>query len=162
MSINVAQAMETNAKTLFEKLSENQDLSNVLMGFLGRIILSCQQMGKPIQGVDIGHVSEHGGEFRFKIEFNTLLIAPPTLWGVNNFDDFTHYVKSRSTNMARALESNVRIVQGFRDLVQVIDKFCERKRMPFADFKVKKAFITRDNKTCVLKSGVENLDRWGR
>lgn len=162
MSTNVAQAIEANAKTLFEKLSENQDLSNVLMGFLGRIILTCQQMGKPIQGVDLGSVSENGGDFRFKIEFNTLMIAPPVIWTANQYDDFTHYVKARSTGMARALEANVRLVAGFRDLVMVIDKFCERKRMPFKDFKIKKAFITRDNKTCVLKSGVENLDRWGR
>jgi hypothetical protein len=162
MSTNVAQAVESNAKTLFEKLSENQDLSNVLMGFLGRIILSCQQMGKPIQGVEMGTVTENGGDFRFPISFNTLMISPPTLWTAASGNDFTDYVKARSQSMARALEANVRLVAGFRELVMVIDKFCERKRMPFADFKVKKAFITRDNKTCVLKSGTENLDRWGR
>ena len=162
MAQNVAQALEQDAQTLFQKLSENQDLANVLMGFLGRIVLICQQTGKPLQGVEMDGVTESAGDFRFRLNYHTLLISPPSLWTANRYDDFKHYVEARSRNLARALETNVRLVTGFREVIEAIDRFCERKRMPFRELKVKKAFITKDNRTCVIKTGKETLDRWGR
>lgn len=162
MAQNVAQELERGSKTLYQKLAENNDLSNVIMGFLGKIILLCNQTGKPIQGVELGEPTESNGDFRFTVAFHDLLISPPTLWTVNRYDELKHYVAARSVGMARALEANNRIVIGLRNLVTVIDIFCSRKRIEFKDFKIKKAFISRDNRTCVIRSGVETLDRWGR
>lgn len=162
MSQNVAQAVEQHAKSLFQKLSENQQVANVLMGFLGRIVLICQQTGKPIQGVEMEGITESAGDFRFRLSYHTLLISPPSLWTANRYDDFKHYVEARSRSLARALEVNVRLVTGFREVLEAMERFCDRKRMPFSELGVKKAFITKDNRTCVIKTGKETLDKWGR
>ncbi len=162
MAENVAQALQDNATTIFERLSQNVDVANVVMGFIGRITILCAQLGKPVQGVDMGSFQESGGDFKATLTFNTLLISPPSIWTANRYDDLKGYVGARNISMARVLESNVRLLAGLRGLVQTIEKFCDRKRIRFQDFKVKKAFITPDNRVCVVKSGVETLDRWGR
>ena len=155
MSQNVAEEIESKASTLFEKLASNVDLSNVIMGFLGRVIIICKEKGKPIQGVSTTEVTESNDEFRFGLSFNTLVITPMAIWQAQH--DLVHYIQSRSSSLAQVLQRNQKLVGTFNDLVSVIDKYCQRKGMKFRDFKVKKAFIHPKTNTCVIRAGIPDF-----
>jgi hypothetical protein len=155
MSQNVAEALEGRASNLFEKLSENQDLANVVMGFLGRIIMMCHQQGKPIQGVDCSEVTTFDGDFRFSLTFNDLLISPMGLWQPTG--DLISYAKSRSVHLAKALESNGKLVKTLSRLVEIIERHCESRGKQFKNFQIKKAFIHPKTNTCVIRSGAPEL-----
>ena len=155
MSQNVAQVVEGRASTMFEKLAQNVDLANVVMGFLGRIIIMCQQRGRPIQGVDATPVVVSKDEFRFGISFNDLVITPMGIWQPQG--DLMSYAKSRSAHLAKALERNNKLIRTFTDLVERVEKYCERNRIPFRDFKIKKAYNHPKTDTCVIRAGVTTL-----
>lgn len=155
MSQNVAEVLEGRAATLFEKLASNNDLANVMMGFLGRIIVMCHQMGKPIQGVGCTEIVEFENEFRFGVSFNDLVITPMGLWQAQG--DILAYARSRSVHLAKALERNQKLIRTFISLVESVEKYCERKRMRLEDFRIKKAFIHPKTNTCIIRAGIPEL-----
>lgn len=155
MSNNVAEVFENRASTLFDKLVENQDLANVVMGFLGRIILMCHQKGLPIEGVVTTDVNEFDDEFRFGVAFSHIVASPMGLWQAQG--DILTYAKSRSTHLAKALERNAKIMKTFRNLIEAVDQYCKRKRISFSSLKVKKAFIHPKTNVCVIRTGEPDL-----
>jgi hypothetical protein len=161
MSSNVAETIEGRQSTLFEKLSSNNDLANVIMAFLGKIVLMCHQRGKPIQGVETTDVVEVNDEFRFGLSFNDLVITPMGIW--QNQGSILHYAQSRSVHLAKALERNGKIMRTFTQLVEAVEKRCQRKGMSFKDFKLKKAIIHPKTDTCIIKCGIPDFnDNKGR
>jgi len=161
MKQNVAQALESDAKSLYERLSSNQQVAGVMMGFLGRIIVECAKMGKPIEGVSCGDVFETNGEFRFRIDYSTLSTSTSFgLWGFH--DDLLRFVEGKSMHMANALARNPKLLRSMSNVVEAIDQFCRQKGKTFEEFEVKKAFLSKDNRTCVIVPGKQSLDRFGR
>jgi hypothetical protein len=155
MSNNVAEVLEGRATTLFEKLAQNNDLSNVIMAFLGRIVLMCNKMGKPIEGVITTEVNESNDEFRFGVTFNSLIMSPPGLWQAQG--DILTYAKARSIHLAKALERNNKLMHTFTNLVEAVSRYCDRKGLSFKDFKIKKAFVHPKTNTCIVRAGVPDF-----
>lgn len=155
MSKNVSEVIESRNSTLFEKLASNNDLSNVIMGFLGRIVLMCQQTGKPIEGVETTMVNEYDGDFRFGIVFHDIFISPMGIW--QGQGDVVNYARSKSVHLAKVLERNAGIIRTFTNLVEVVEGFCDRKGIRFSEFTVRKAIIHQGSNTCVIRYGKPTL-----
>ncbi len=155
MSDNVSQAIASRSQTLFEKLASNEQFSNLVMGFLGKMVWTCAQRGKAVAGIRCGAITESLGDFRFKVEYNSVLMATTTLWLPD--DSVKRYVMGKSANLAKCFDVNPTLVKTFTNLVDAVDRYCRNKSITFKDFKVKKAYITPDN-VFVLRSGTSDLD----
>jgi hypothetical protein len=151
----VATVLDSKNSSLLAKLTVNHQLSTMIMGFVGRIIWECHKKGKPFAGVDIGSIVENNGEFKFRVTYSSIPVLSAGLWKAE--DGLLGYTRSRASHMARALESNPRMIRAFEGLIERVDNYCQRKGMDFADFEVEKAFITSDD-TFVMKF---KTNRWG-
>lgn len=155
MSENVAQTLETNSVGLYQKLAQNEDVSNVIMALLTRIIVMCRQWGKPIQGVSFGNVNESDGEIRFGMSFSNLALPAMDLWQPQ--ENIAKYGESKAARLAKVIEGNPRLLKVFGDVVNIAEKMCERKGKQFKDFQIKKAFIHPKTNVCVIRSGAPEL-----
>ena len=158
MSENVSQAIAGRASTLFEKLASNEALSNLVMGFLGHIIITCAKRGKAVASVRCSTVTESLGDFRFKIEYLPVLLPSPGLWS-NQGDDVKRYIAGKSAQMARCFDVNPTLLKTFTSLVEKIDNYCTHKRVPFSQFKIKKSYVTNTD-VAVIRSGELSLDNF--
>ncbi len=155
MSESVSQAVANRSLTLFEKLASNEPLSNLVMGFLGNMIVTCAKRGKSVASIRCGPISESLGDFRFRVEFLPVIVASNGLWQMDN--DMQRYVSSKSAHMAKCFDVNPSLVKTFTTLIETIDRWCQHKRIAFKDFKIKKAYVT-PNDIFVLRSGTATLD----
>jgi len=111
--------------------------------------------------VSCGDVFETNGEFRFRIDYSTLSTSTSFgLWGFH--DDLLRFVEGKSMHMANALARNPKLLRSMSNVVEAIDQFCRQKGKTFEEFEVKKAFLSKDNRTCVIVPGKQSLDRFGR
>lgn len=149
--------LESKRESLLEKLVSNVEVATTVMAFLGHIIVQCAKTGKQIAGVRTSPISEFDGNFTFKITYGSINVQSIGLWKMDN-GSVADYICSRSMHMARALNANPSLIKTFEDLVSAIDRFCDRHRISFSDFKIEKRIVTREN-VCILKTKV---DRWGR
>lgn len=143
MSMNVFEQIQGTKPLLTRKLMENMDLSNLLMAWLGRLILMCQSVGCPIEGVQIGELQVMGGEFKARISFNQLALvrAPESMYR----DDFFEFAQAKSAAMARAMTKNPDLMKFFQKLVEAIDKHCTYKGWDFKTVRIVYSYITPDN-----------------
>lgn len=143
MTQNVAQELEKRSFSLMEKLASNLAVSNLLLGFLGRISVDAIKRGKPIEGIELGPINGTMGNFSFKVIYHPIamggsrMILPTT--------DFHRFVAGRAAKMAMVLEKNPRIVTGFTDLIEAIDRYCRGKGKPFSFYEIQKAMVTRED-----------------
>ena len=159
MSKNVAEAIEGRNLSQFEKLISNEQVANVVMALLGKLVVMSAQAGKPMEGISVGDPIWNGRSLKAKIEFNSLSIAPMGLW--QEAPDFVRYAQSRSQHLAKAFDKNPGLSRFFTKMLHMIEVFCEHKGLQFADLKVEKAFITPEN-MMVLTFSKEHVGLWER
>lgn len=131
----------------------------MIMGLISRLVIMAHQYGKPIQGIFISSPKWSGRKITAHIEFNSLLVVSHGMWGGKS--DLRDYVGSKARHMSMVFDKNPRILHFFTELVQMIDSFCETKRIPFADVKLEKSVITPDNVLMVSVS-TDHLNKWER
>jgi hypothetical protein len=142
MTANIAQQLEDTKTHLFHKLSSNEDLSNVLIALVGRLVTNYRNAA----GIRFSEVYDCGaGEFRARIYpvFNALIL-PPKLIFKNDLGD---YMAHKNIALAGVLQSNKAVADFFQELIQKIERFAEWKRIPFPELKVVQgsAIISKDD-----------------
>lgn len=144
MSTNVFEQIAGTKPVLTTKLMGNSDLSNLLMAWLGRLVLMCQSVGAPIEGIQIGVLKVNGSEFRAKINFSTLSLSR-TSSVISGRDDFYEFAKAKSFGLAQALTKNPDLMVFFQKLVEAIDRHCVNKGWDFKTVRMPYSFISPDN-----------------
>jgi hypothetical protein len=145
MSDNVFEQLEDESPRFRAKLETNQDLCNVLIALLGRIILVSQSFGRGVNAARLGPVSEYGnGEFRMSLFYLTTTLVTPI--SVTRKSALRDYMFAKQISLARVLSVNPQIADRFQELIEQIDRWATHKRIPFCDLKVITggAFISRD------------------
>jgi hypothetical protein len=156
---NVSEFLQEKRQGLYEKVLENKEVAGLLMSLLANLVVLAHKRNVPIEGIDFGQPFEAMNEVRGQIRFNSLSIPSASIWGANN--DFVRYSAQYGEHLWKALQKNPRIGKFFEQVVDVMDGYCQRKRIEFKDLHFKKAIITKEN-VLVVKLGKETLDRWGR
>jgi hypothetical protein len=159
MSKNVAEAVQARSLSQFEKLISNEQLSNVVMALLGKLVVMSAQASKPIEGIAVSDPCWNGRSLKARIEFNSLSIAPMGLW--HEAPDVVRYAQARSQHLAKAFDKNPGLSRFFTKMLHMIEAFCEHKGLQFADLKVEKAFITPGN-MMVITFNKEHVGLWER
>lgn len=152
--------MEGRSSTLLEKLATNQDLCNVVLGLLSRCIVVCSQLGRPIEGIDIGVlVAEEtpNGDLvmRALVTFRPMAVAMASIWPPQS--DFAQYARSKAYGLGMALQKNPRLNGFFQIMVERVESYAGHKHMQFGALHVKQAILTTTNHI-VLKVGKNILD----
>lgn len=160
MAGNVTEVLAGKAQTLLEKLVTNPDLCNFILGLLGRCIVVCANLGRPIEGIEIGHLDvqeiENGDlTLRAPVTFHDMQVTPASIWPPQN--DFAQYTRSKANGLGMALQKNPKLSVFFQEMVTRIDSYCSHRGLQFGALHVKQAVLTSNNRI-VLKVGKNVLD----
>lgn len=156
MSQNVYEQLAQTKKPLADKMGENAELGNVILGFLGRIIMMAIERGKPIEGVTTAPLlaSRLGNGdlvIRSKVVFYPLPIHPPALWRLQS--DFARYTQGKAHGLAQALQKNAKLAGFFQEVVECIESWANERGMQFGAIRVKQSIISNPGDVFVLKVG---------
>lgn len=157
MSETVAQELSETKPLLLQKIESNEQLANVLMGLLGRLILECTAKGYKFNAVRLGSIQENNGRFMSRIVYlqTTLMLPPKRIEGKN---DFVTYLNNKNSSMATMLRVNSDVARSFEELTMRIEQYAFHKRIPFNELVVvtNGAFISRDDEL-VITVGKEDI-----
>ncbi len=143
MPQTVAEELAGKSEALYLKLGSNLALSNLLLGFLGRISVDAIKRGKPIEGIEFGPINGSVGNFSFRVIYRSIAIGGASLTLPDS--DLKRYVAGRAAKMATVLDRNPRVVRGFTALIEAIDNYCKGKGKPFSKYEIEKAFVTPED-----------------
>ena len=154
---NVHAEIAKRSERLADKLGANPDLANVILGFLGRLIIMCSQMNRPIEGIILSPLdskTELNGDvvFTSNINFSLLAVRPPSLWQPQT--DFAEFAAARAQGLAMALGKNPNLSEFFQSLASQIESYGNAKGIPFNDLRIKNPFISKDH-VLVIRVGKE-------
>lgn len=161
MSHNVYEELsEQKSESLVQKLGTNNHIGNVVLGFLGRIIVLAAERGKPGTGVETSpmEVSEQSNGdliIRSRLTFHDIAITNNAIFEPQS--DFAKYARAKAHSMAVALETNPKLSFFFEAMTQRIEQYALHKGIAFAALKVKQSIISTSD-ILVLKVGRELLD----
>lgn len=141
MSQSVSEELEDTRSHLHKKLAANEDLANVLMALLGKIVINYRSSPKLEFTAPQGN--EQGVFTARIIPHSTTLTVPSRIIIKNDLGD---YMASKNIALSKALQSK-EVADFFQMLIQRIEQFAEHKHIPFPDLKVVQgsAFISNDH-----------------
>lgn len=145
MATSVFEVLHDNKRSLLEKLTENQDLCNFVLGFVGRCICITAERGLPLEGIQFGPVEAEDltngdASLRARVIFNQTPQTAASIWPPQS--DFARYVRSKAHGMGIALQKNPNLNHFFQSLIERIDQYATHKGVQFGKLKVQKAIIT--------------------
>jgi hypothetical protein len=153
MSKNASQEIANDKPRLLQKIEDNEDLANVLIALLGKIVTDYRYA----KGIRFSPISENNGVFTSTIiTLDEELLVPPTFFGRNNLGD---YMASKNIALAAVLKKNRHVRDFFQSLVEQIEHYATFKRIPFSDLKVVQgsAFISKQNNEFHIKLDKNSL-----
>jgi len=157
MSETVAQELVDKKPLLLQKIESNEDLANVLMALLGRLVLECTSKGFKLNAIRFSDLSEKDGRFQARISYlqNSLFVPTKTIQPRN---DFISYLASKNSALVAVLRVNEHVAKLFETLVARIEQYAFHKSIPFNELQVltNGAFISRDN-DLVITVGKEDV-----
>lgn len=156
---NISEYLQSRKQSLYEKITTNKEIAGLLMSFISNLVILASRKGMPIEGIEFGSPHEYQGEIKARIKFNSLSIPKIEIWGAK--DDFVRYTMQYSKHLYKALDKNPRIGYFFEKLMDVFEKYGERKGLTWSEVCFKKAIITKED-YLVIKLGKETLDKWNR
>lgn len=161
MSQNVYEELaDQKSEALVDKLGGNSHLGNVVLGFLGRIIVIAAERGKPGAGVELAPMTaeeQSNGDLivRSRLTFHDVAITNNAIFQPQS--DFAKYARAKARSMALTLETNPKMAFFFEALTLRLEQYTAHKGIAFAALKVKQAIISTSD-ILVLKVGKEMLD----
>ena len=159
-TLTPGKVFEARSTTLFEKMTSNQHVANMVMGIIGRLFVISTQMGRPFEGVTLSPVeSSIPGEWRSRVEFLQISANVTGLWTFGG--DLATYVSGRGERLAFALKRNPKLASWITSLIGQMDDFCTRKSFKFRDL-VTHGFITKDGVMVIKVKNKDVFDKWGR
>ena len=153
MSKSVAEEIGNEKPRLLAKICENEDVANVLIALLGKLVITYRTAGEirfsPLQVTD--------NEFRSRISIiENPIIKPPQL-AVRN--DLRDYMASKNISLAKVLLLNRHVADFFQELVSRMVNYCDFRHIQFKDLKIITggAFISKDGEL-VIRVGKDNTN----
>ena len=141
MSKNASQAIANNKPLLLQRIEENEEIANVLIALLGKLVIQYSKAGQII----MSPVGCSDNEFTSRITVvDRPLITPPQLVMHNDLRD---YMAAKNIALAKVLTLNKHIADFFQELVSRISAYADFKGIPFKDLRVVQgsAIISKDN-----------------
>ena len=159
-TITPGKVFEEKNFPLFERMTSNQHVANMVMGIVARLFVISFKTGRPFEGVVVSPVESHvAGEWRSRVEFKSLSMNASRLWTFGG--DLMNYVSGKSERLAMALKKNPGLQNWITELIHQIDEFYVRKRFRFKDL-VTHGLITKDGVMVIKVKNTGVFDRWGR
>ena len=161
MSQTVYDQLASKKESLADRFGLNPELGNVVLALLGRLVIICQERGKPIEGIIIGPIATTQSNnkdltLRAHVIFGSVAVSRSAMWQLQT--DFAKYAQSKAAGLALALQRNPTLANFFEDLAMCVDNWSKEIRLPFENIKVKQSIISVPGDIFVLKLGKELLD----
>ena len=160
MSQNVAEQISSSKPKLYQKIVENEDITNILIALLGKLVITYSRAGE----IRLSPIVVAGNEFRSRIEIvGNPLVLPPRLVIHNDLRD---YMASKNIALSRVLALNKHVADFFQELLERLVSYSEFNHIDFKDLKVVQgcAFISKDHEIVIKvgKESIEDLTPWDR
>lgn len=127
------------------KATENAQVANLFMAFLGKMVFESAVRKRPIEGVSVGKPWIDGSTIKFKVAFSGLVPAVGVPVLDRRFDDVRQFVDANSAGMALAMRRNPAFQAFMISFFDMAEALCRHKGWRYRDLAVSAAFLDKDD-----------------